>query len=311
MSLKSSIVRTTDAATPQGLIDRAEGLARTRRTPSQLALRRFTRNRLAVIGTGLLIVLLAISFLLPLFVDLQPYRVNLTSSRVGPGAGHLLGTDLSGRDVFARMVYGGRVSMGIGLVAGLIAVVLGALLGAISGAFGGWVDMIIMRVADAFLSFPQTVVVIVIAGIFGPSLPLLIVILGLFQWPGAARIVRSVVLTMTQREFVQASRGAGAGQAWLIRKHLLPAALSQIVVVFTLSVAICILQEAGLSFLGLGVQPPLPSWGNMLHDAQSITVISSMPWLWIPPGVAVAVTVFCVNFLGDGLRDAADPKARG
>ncbi|SDS29486.1 ABC transporter permease [Microlunatus soli] len=311
MSLKSSIVRTATQATPQALADRAEGLASTRRSPAQLAFRRFTRNRMAVAGTALLVLLLAISFLLPLFVDLQPYQVNLTSSRVPPGPGHLLGTDLSGRDVFARMVYGGRVSMGIGLAAGLIAVVLGALIGAVSGAFGGWVDMIIMRVADAFLSFPQTVVVIVIAGIFGPSLPLLILVLGLFQWPGAARIVRSVVLTMTQREFVQASRGAGAGQAWLIRKHLLPAALSQIVVVFTLSVAICILQEAGLSFLGLGVQAPLPSWGNMLHDAQSITVISSMPWLWVPPGVAVAVTVFCVNFLGDGLRDAADPKARG
>jgi len=281
-----------------------------RRSPFMLGLRRYLHNWLAVAGAIVLLAFLFTVFILPLFMHLDPYAVDLTHSRQPPGPGHLLGTDGTGRDVFARLVYGGRVSMGVGLAAAGIAIILGSLLGAIAGAFGGWLDAVIMRAADIFLSFPSTVVVIVLAGVFGPSVLMLIVALGVFEWPKSGRIVRSVVVAMREREFVQAARAVGAGRGWLISRHLLPAALSQIVVIFTLTVANCILQEAALSFLGLGVQPPTPSWGNMLTDAQSLTVINSMPWLWVPPGVAVALIVLCVNFVGDGLRDAVDPRQR-
>ena len=282
----------------------------TRRSPAVLAVRRFARNRMALLGAVVLIAVLLTAFVLPLLVHIDPYGVNLQHNNQPPGNGHLFGTDSTGRDVFARLVYGGRVSVGVGLAAAAIAVLAGAVLGAVSGTFGGWVDALIMRGADIFLSFPSTVVVIVIVGIIGPSVGMLIVVLGVLQWPICARVVRGVVVKMREREFVQAARAVGAGRGWLITRHLLPAALSQVVVTFTLTVANCILQEAALSFLGLGVQPPTPSWGNMLNAAQSVTVISSMPWLWVPPGVAVALVVLCVNFVGDGLRDAVDPRQR-
>lgn len=281
-----------------------------RRTPASLALRRFRRNKVAVVGAVLLVAMLFAAFALPVIVRMDPYSVRLTLTNRPPSPGFLLGTDASGRDVFARLLYAGRVSMGVGLAAALLSILIGTLLGAISGAFGGWVDALIMRSADIFLSFPPTVVVVVVAGIFGPSVTMLIVALGVFTWPTAGRVVRGVVLTMREREFILAARAVGAGPAWVIRKHLLPAALSQVVVVFTLGVATSILAEAGLSFLGLGVQPPTASWGSMLRDAQSLTVISSRPWLWLPPGLAVALTVLAVNFVGDGLRDAVDPRQK-
>lgn len=280
------------------------------RAPGSLAFRRFRRNWFAVGGAVILLLMLVICFGLPLTGMLDPTTVHLTDVRQAPGPGHLLGTDAQGRDVFARLVYAGRVSMGVGLAAAGLAIAVGSLLGATAGTLGRWVDTVVMRTADIFLSFPPIVVVVVLAGILGPSVWMLIVGLGAFTWPISARVVRGVVLTLREREHIQAARAAGAGSWWVIRKHLLPASLSQVVVVFTLGVATCILQEAGLSFLGLGVQPPTPSWGSMLSDAQSLTVISSMPWLWLPPGFAVAITVLSVNFLGDGLRDAVDPRQR-
>lgn len=288
----------------------SEEIAQRRRSPFVLGVRRFMHNWLAIVGAIVLIAFLVTAFIVPLFMHLDPYAIDLAHPRQAPGHGHLLGTDGAGRDVFARLVYGGRVSMGVGLAAAALSILIGATLGAIAGTFGGWTDIVTMRAADIFLSFPPIVVVIVLAGVFGPSVWMLIVALGVFTWPTSARVVRGVVVTMREREFVQAARAVGAGRGWLITRHLLPAALSQIVVIFTLTVANCLLQEAGLSFLGLGVVPPTPSWGNLLHDAQSITVINSMPWLWVPPGVAVAVMVLCVNFVGDGLRDAVDPRQR-
>jgi peptide/nickel transport system permease protein len=312
MSLGTDVVGPSDPVLGEPAVPPSDSVSPVlrRRSPFMLGLRRYLHNWLAVAGAIVLVAFLVVVFILPLFVHLDPYAVDLTHSRHPPGPGHLLGTDGTGRDVFARLVYGGRVSMGVGLAAAGLAIVIGSLLGAIAGTFGSWLDTVIMRAADIFLSFPPTVVVIVLAGIFGPSVLMLIVALGVFVWPTSGRVVRSVVVAMREREFVQAARAVGAGRGWLISRHLLPAALSQIVVIFTLTVANCILQEAALSFLGLGVQPPTPSWGNMLTDAQSITVINSMPWLWVPPGVAVALMVLCVNFVGDGLRDAVDPRQR-
>ena len=264
---------------------------------------RFLRHRLAVVGLFVLVLIVFATVFAGFLSGHDPTRVDLSQVRQAPSASHWLGTDGSGRDVFARLLYAGRVSLLVGVLSSLIAVVIGTLLGALAGIVGGWVDSVIMRAADVFLSFPVLVVMVVIAGVLGSSVGTLVVVIGVFSWPTAGRVVRSVTLSLREQEFIEAARSLGAGTRWLVTRHVVPAVLGQVVVVGTLAVATGILLEASLSFLGLGVQPPAPSWGNMLTDAQRITVVSQMPWLWVPPGVAVALTVLSVNFVGDGLGE--------
>jgi ABC-type dipeptide/oligopeptide/nickel transport system permease subunit len=280
-------------------------------SPRARALRRFRRNRLAVAGAAVLGVVVLATLLAPLIAGHPPNAVDLYAIRQGPSGAHWFGTDSSGRDVFARTLHAGRVSLLVGLIAALAAVVAGTLLGAVCGLFGGWADNVIMRAADIVMSFPTVVVILVLAGIVGPSVPVLIAAIGLTQWPVAGRVVRGVTLSLRDREYLQASRAAGANSWWLIRRHIVPAALPPVTVTGTLAVAQAIMLETTASFLGLGVRPPQASWGNMLNDAQNLTLIQTMPWLWIPPGVAIAVTVLAVNFVGDGLRDAVTPAGRG
>jgi ABC-type dipeptide/oligopeptide/nickel transport system permease subunit len=280
------------------------------RSPGRLALRRFLGHRLAVAGlVVLVVVVLAAVFAGPL-AGHDPDQIDLAAVRRPPSAAHWLGTDNSGRDVLSRLLHAGQVSLLVGFVAALLACAIGTLLGAVAGIAGGWVDATIMRAADIFLSFPVVVVLIVISGIVGPSLTTIVATFGLFSWPTSGRVVRGITLSLREREFLQASRGFGARWGWLVTQHVLPAVLGSVVVVATLEVAQAILLEATMSFLGLGVQPPTASWGNMLTEAQRLTVISQLPWLWVPPGVAVALTVLSVNVVGDGLRDAFDPRAR-
>ncbi|MFI6299130.1 oligopeptide ABC transporter permease [Nonomuraea sp. NPDC050790] len=278
------------------------------RSPARLAARRFRRNRMAPAGAVFLGVIVLMALAAPLVSGHDPNAVDLSAFREPPSAAHLLGTDSSGRDVFARLVHAGRVSLLVGLMSALAAVVLGALLGALAGMFGGLLDAAVMRVADVVLSFPSLVVVVVLAGVLGPSTAMLVVVFAACNWPTACRVVRGLTLALREQEYVQAARAFGAGRLTIVFRHVLPAVLSQVAVVGTLLVAQMILLEAVLSFLGLGVQPPQASWGNMLNDAQSLTLIQTMPWLWLPPGLAIALTVLAVNFVGDGLRDAVDPK---
>ncbi len=279
-----------------------------RRSPWRTGLRRFRRHRIAVVSAVfLLVVVLAAIFARPLSGH-DPNAIDLLATRAAPSHHHLLGTDATGRDVFSRVLFAGRVSLGVGIASAAIAVVLGTLLGGIAGLLGGWVDGLVMRLADVFLSFPSLVVIVVVAGVLGPSVLTMIISIGLFQWPICGRLVRGVTLSLREQEFVLASRATGAGPLWLMSRHIIPAALPPVSVVATLAVAQAIGLEATLSFLGLGVQPPAASWGNMLTDAQSLTVIRTEPWLWLPPGLAVALTVLAVNFVGDGLRDAVDPR---
>ncbi|SNT65432.1 peptide/nickel transport system permease protein [Asanoa hainanensis] len=279
------------------------------RTPAGAALRRFRKHPAAVVS----VVFIALVVLAAIFARLlsghDPNAIDLLNARSGPSGGHLLGTDSTGRDVLSRLLFAGRISLGVGIASAAIAVVLGTILGSIAGLLGGWVDGLVMRLADVFMSFPSLVVIVVVAGILGPSVLTMVIAIGLFQWPVCGRIVRGVTLSLREQEFVLASRATGAGPLWLMRKHIIPAALPPVSVVATLAVAQAIALEATLSFLGLGVQPPAASWGNMLTDAQSLTVIRSEPWLWLSPGIAVALTVLAVNFIGDGLRDAVDPRS--
>ncbi|MFI6922388.1 oligopeptide ABC transporter permease [Nonomuraea spiralis] len=279
-----------------------------RRSPARLALRRFLRNRMALAGAAFLLLIVLVALCAPVVTGHDPNAVDLAAFRRPPSGEHLLGTDSSGRDVFARLVYAGRVSLLVGLAASLAAVLIGTLLGAVAGVAGGALDALIMRAADVVLSFPSLVVVVVLAGILGPSAPMLVVVFAACNWPTACRVVRGLALSLREQEYVQAARAFGAGRASIITRHVVPAVLAQVAVVGTLLVAQTILLEAVLSFLGLGVQAPQASWGNMLTDAQNLTLIRTMPWLWVPPGLAIAFTVLAVNFVGDGLRDAVDPR---
>ena len=271
--------------------------------------RRFRRHRLALIGSSLLLLLVVASLGAPQIARHDPYTVDLRSYRQGPSTQHPLGTDSSGRDVASRLLHAGRVSLSVGLVAVSIYAAIGIVLGGLAGYYGGWIDSLIMRIADMVLSFPSLIVIITIVSILGPSIYNVMLVIGALGWPPIARLVRGNFLSLRGQDFVVAAQSIGAANPRIIFRHVLPNALAPVIVAASFGMAQAILLEAGLSFLGLGVQPPTPSWGNMLTDAQSITVLRSMTWLWLPPGAMIAVTVLSINFIGDGLRDALDPRA--
>ena len=223
-----------------------------------------------------------------------------------PSAEHLMGTDTLGRDMFARVLYGARVSLAVGLLSALMAAFIGTLVGALAGYHGGLTDNLLMRFVDLMLSIPILPMTILLAGILRPSVALIVVIIGAFGWMGTARLVRSRFLGLRESEFVEASHALGGGAGRIIIRHMLPNALGPIVVATTLAVGGAIMLESALSFLGLGVQPPTPTWGNLLNESRQW--LSLAPWMAIFPGIFILVTVLAVNFLGDGLRDALDPK---
>ncbi len=277
-------------------------------SPDKLAVRRFLRNPTAVVGLVILLITVIVSVLAPWISPYSPTAIDLTAVRQPPSPEHWLGTDSTGRDVLSRLLAGGQISLLVGFSAALMAVVIGTLAGVAAGWFGGAIDTILSRLIDIMLSVPAVLVIIVLAGVIGPSVPMLILVIALLAWGSPARIARSVVLSLREEEFVQAARAFGSRTGFIFFRHLVPGVLPPIVVSATLLVAEAVLLESSLSFLGAGVQPPQSSWGNMLNEAQSLTVLSSMPWLWVPPGVMIAVTVLSAMAVGDGIRDAIDPR---
>ena len=271
---------------------------------------RFRKHRLAVIGLFVLAAMVLVAIAAPLLAPYDPNSVSLSDYRKPPSAEHWLGTDSQGRDVLSRLMYAARVSLSVGIGAVAIYVVIGTILGGVAGYFGGWIDNVIMRLADMVLSFPSIIVIITLVSILGPSILNVILVIGLLGWPPIARLVRGEFLTLRERDFVVASRSIGAPSARIITRHIFPNATTPVIVNATFGMAHAILLEAGLSFLGLGVQPPTASWGNILNAAQSITILEEMPWLWLPPGAAIVIAVLAINGLGDGLRDALDPRSR-
>jgi peptide/nickel transport system permease protein len=261
-----------------------------------------------MVGLVLITFMVVMAVFAPLIFDLDPYGVDLRAYRTAPSADHWLGTDSAGRDVLARLIYAGRVSLSVGVVAVGIYTSIGLTLGAIAGFYGGRVDGMIMRLADVVMAFPGVVFIITVASIVGPSIYNIMVIIGLLGWPLVARLVRGMILSLREREYVVAVRAIGASDRRIIFRHIVPNVLAPVLVAATFGAANAILLEAGLSFIGLGVQAPTASWGNMLESAQSLTILDSMPWLWVPPGLAIAVTVLSLNFVGDGVRDAIDPR---
>jgi len=289
----------------------------------QLAWRRFRRHRMALLGLITIILLFLYAFGGGLIVPESYANHTDTSQRLQPPSmEHPFGTDTVGRDIMARTIYGGQISLIIGLTAVIIEVIVGVLLGALAGYHGGRIDSILMRFTEAMLIIPEIFLLIVMAKFFGGKIPtinmlgrsfngsvvVIVVIIGLTSWMYLARIVRAQFLSLKEKEFILAARATGATNYGIIFRHIMPNSMAPIVVAATLGVANAILAEAYISFLGLGVQPPTATWGNMLDG--SVNYIESAPWLWFFPGVLILLTVLSINFLGDGLRDALDPRSR-
>ncbi len=285
-------------------------MAEPRRRSSVSVWNRFRRHKVAMIGTAFLALLVIASIGAPFLTEYDPNRGDLRARVEAPSSEHWRGTDATGRDVLTRLLYAGRVSLSVGLVAVAIYTLIGLVLGGIAGYYGGWLDSFIMRFADMVLSFPALLLIITIVSVLGPSIYNIMLVIGLLGWPGIARLVRGNFLTLREQDFVQAGRAIGASNSRIIFRHVLPNAVAPVIVAATFGIASAILLEAGLSFLGLGVQPPTASWGNMLTAAQTFQILETMPWLWLPPGAMIALAVLSINFVGDGLRDALDPRAR-
>ena len=273
----------------------------------RLTVRAFSRDRTAVVGLMVVVAIYLIALITPLITPAEALEQGPLRFRLqGMSRAHLLGTDHLSRDVLARVLYGARISLTIGFVAVGISVTLGTLLGAVAGYVGGIVDVVIMRFVDMVISFPRLILLIVIVAAFDPSIFLIIAVLGLTLWPGTARIVRGEVLSLKEREFVLAAEALGYSRSRIVFRHLIPNALGPVIVAATLGIGHTIVLEAGLSFLGLGVQSPTPSWGSMLADGRNFMLDAW--WLSTFPGLAIVVTVLSFNLVGDGLRDALDPR---
>lgn len=275
----------------------------------QTVFRRFKRHRLASISLVILAVLGLAALLAPVIAPYDPNEL------VGPFGGapsreFLLGTDQIGRDVLSRLLHAMRVSLLVGIMATLISTIIGVLLGLTAGYFGGVADMIIMRFTDMVMSFPYILLVLVAASIFKPGMWNIILILGFVDWPGIARLVRGNVLSLRETNFVKGDIVSGMPLRYILFSEILPNTVAPILVYMTSVLALSILDEAALSFLGMGVQPPTASLGNMLNGAQSLTVLTSQLWLWLPPGLMIVVLVIAINFVGDALRDALDPNSK-
>lgn len=264
-------------------------------------------NSLALTGFIIILVIFLLAMLAPVIAPYDPNEINVKAILLGPSAQHWMGTDGLGRDVLSRMLHGGRISLLVGLVAVGISTLIGILLGAIAGFYRGWVDIVIMRLVDVMLSIPSFFLILAVIAFLTPSIINIMIVIGLTSWMGVTRLVRAEFLSLCEREYVMASRTLGAHDYRLIFRHLLPNSLTPIIVSAVLGVAGAVLMESGLSFLGLGVQAPQASWGNILTDGKEY--IQFAWWLSLFPGLAILITVLGYNLLGEGLRDALDPRS--
>jgi ABC-type dipeptide/oligopeptide/nickel transport system permease subunit len=276
-------------------------------TDAWARLRADGRSWIGVVVVGVLLLLAAAA---PLATSVDPATIDLRHALEAPSAAHWLGTDAQGRDVWARLVYGARVSLLVGLVSQGIALSIGVGLGLIAGYRGRWTDDVIMRLADVTLAFPTLLLLIAMAAAFEPSLPVVCVVIGVVGWAGMARLVRGQVLVVRELEYVQAMRALGAADTRILLRHVLPNVVAPVVIAATLGIAGAIMAEAALSFLGLGVQPPTPSWGAMIADGRDLSQLRNAPWTSLAPGLAIGCAVLGFNLLGDALRDALDPRAQ-
>ena len=266
------------------------------------------KNKIFVPAIGFIIMIILFAFLAPFVATQDPAAIDAEEILAPPSAQHIFGTDTLGRDIFSRIVYGSRISLSIGLIAVGIAVLIGSILGSVAGYYGGRTDSVIMRFVDIMLCFPTFFLILAVIAILEPSIFNIMIVIGLTSWMGVARLIRAEILTLKEREFVAASRVMGAGDFWIISRHLVPNAIGPVLVNATLGIGAAILVESALSFLGIGVQPPVPSWGNILMDGKSTLGVAW--WLTVFPGVFILFTVLALNLAGEALRDVMEPRMR-
>lgn len=272
-------------------------------------LRRFGKHRLALVSVFVLIAIALLVIILPLVLDLDPYSI-VGPVKSPPSAQFLLGTDDIGRDLFARIVYGGRVTLTVAVFVPIISVLIGLPLGLIAGYYRGVAETIILRIADIFMSFPTIILIIVIMSILEPTVPLVILVIGVVNWTGVAKLVYGNVISVRKMDYVEAARATGARDIVIIWKYILPNAITPVWVQMAFSACHAVMTEASLSFLGCGVKPPTATWGNIIYAAQNVIILSQNPWIWLPPGILLMLTVISINFIGEGIRDALDPRLK-
>lgn len=272
----------------------------------QILIRLF-HHKMAVLGLLVIVLFTLVAVFAPLIAPYDPVALTGNFS-AAPSAEHLMGTDAVSRDTLSRLIYGARVSLFVGLASAVFTITIGCVLGLLSGYYGGAVDMVIMRISDILQSFPMLILMMVLSVIVGAGIWKVALIIGCLTWPMCARLVRSNVMSIKEQDYVKSAITSGLSRRNIIFKQILPNTIGPVLVNATFSIAMAILTESSLSFLGLGVVAPTPSWGNMLADAQVVSIFTTMPWQWVPPGACIVATVLAFNFLGDGLRDALDPR---
>ena len=275
------------------------------------AMKKFIHNKKAMLGLAIVTILVLAVVFIPLFADLDPYTTDRAAGfNKPPSDAHILGTDDVGRDLFARPLYGGRISLFVGITSTIISVLIGIPLGLIAGYFRGTAESIIMRTADAFMSFPSMVLILVLVAVFGPSILTVTVVIGVLGWTAIAKLIYGNVLSIREREYIQAARAVGVSTKKILFSEVLPNAIPPVWANISFRVAGAILTESSLSFLGMGVQTPQASWGNIIFAAQNLLVLTARPWVWLPPGICIILVVIGFNFIGEGVRDALDPKTK-
>lgn len=286
-------------------------------SPWRMAFRRLKKNKLAIVGLVILLIMFIFAFIGPLFSPYDMIQTNVVNANKAPSDQHILGTDSVGRDILLRLMLGGRISLLVGLVSVTISVTIGTTIGGLAGFYGGKVDNVLMRIADIFMAVPFFPILIILSAVMSdlkvtPEKRIFIVmfIIGILNWASLSRLVRGQILSLREQEFMQAAEALGIRDSRKILRHLIPNVIPTVIVSATLGIGSAILTESALSFLGLGVNPPIPSWGNMIQAANNFYNLQFRLWLWVPPGVCIFVTVMSINLLGDGLRDALDPKLK-
>lgn len=275
------------------------------------AMKKFLHNKKAMVGLFIVLFLVLAVLLIPVFMNLDPYTTDRAAGfNKPPSEAHILGTDDVGRDLFARLLYGGRISLFVGIASTIISVLIGIPLGLIAGYYRGVAESIIMRTADAFMSFPSMVLILVLVAVFGPSILTVTVVIGVLGWTAIAKLIYGNVLSIREREYIQATRAVGMKNIPVLFSEVLPNAIPPVWANISFRVAGAILTESSLSFLGMGVQTPQASWGNIIYAAQNLLVLTARPWVWLPPGICIILVVVGFNFIGEGVRDALDPKTK-
>ncbi|MCD7817515.1 MAG: ABC transporter permease [Lachnospiraceae bacterium] len=271
---------------------------------------KFCRKKSAIISLLIFVVILLSVIFLPIILNLDPYTMDYTAIKQAPSKIHILGTDAVGRDMLARLMYGGRLSLFIGITSTVVSAVLGIVFGLLAGYYRNWVEMIIMRLADIFMSFPGMVLILTLVSVVGASLGSVIFVLGVLGWVFPAKLIYGNVISVRNKEYVEAAATMGASDFVIMVKEVLPNSITPLWMNLPFRMSQAILTESALSFLGAGIQAPQASWGNIINAAQDISILQNCPWIWLPAGLLLLVTVFCINLIGEGIRDAVDPKTK-